>query len=95
MYYYDSAYLGMHSFWWLFWIVLLISFFSFLRPVPGNQWHQMRETPKEILQRRLARGEITTHEYENRKAILDRDEKDIGKTSSKVPRFFSRDPMQI
>ena len=32
-----------------------------------------RETPHEVLRRRLAAGEITTDEYEQRKALLGRD----------------------
>ena len=32
-----------------------------------------RETPHEVLRRRLANGEITPQEYEGRKALLDRD----------------------
>ncbi|WP_231943489.1 SHOCT domain-containing protein [Hydrogenophaga crassostreae] len=32
-----------------------------------------RETPHEILRRRLANGEISTAQYEERKTLLDRD----------------------
>ena len=61
---------GMHLFWWLFWIVLLVAFFSLLTPVPRQR---VRETPLEVLRRRYAAGEISTAEYEERKEKLTRD----------------------
>lgn len=61
---------GMHMFWWLFWIVLFVVFFSLLTPVPRRR---VRETPLEVLQRRYAAGEISTAEYEERKEKLTRD----------------------
>ncbi len=59
--------------WWLFWIILLVSFFSFLTPVPRKKARLNRLTPLDILQRRFAAGEISTEDYEERKAILERD----------------------
>ncbi len=70
MYYNDSGYFGMHFFWWLFWILLWVSFFSMMRPVPRKKWQQLRETPKDILQRRLANGDISEKEYETRRELL-------------------------
>ncbi|MEW6681482.1 MAG: SHOCT domain-containing protein [Nitrospirota bacterium] len=64
------GFFGMHVFWWLFWIVLILAFFSLLTPVPR---HRARETPLQILQRRYAAGELSTQEYEERKARLERD----------------------
>jgi putative membrane protein len=66
------GFFGMHVFWWLFWIVLILAFFSLLTPVPR---HRARETPLQILQRRYAAGELSTQEYEERKARLERDAK--------------------
>lgn len=59
---------GMHLFWWLFWFLIIAAFFSLLTPVPR---HKVRETPLQILQRRLAAGEISTQEYEERKQRLE------------------------
>ena len=73
MYYYDTPFFGMHLLWWVFWVILWVTFFSFLIPVPRRRWRDLRETPLEILQRRLARGEIDEPEYERRKAVLVRD----------------------
>ena len=61
---------GMHVFWWLFWIVLIVGFFVLIEPVPRSR---PRETPLELLQRRYAAGKISSVEYEERKAKLDRD----------------------
>lgn len=63
---------GMHWGWWIFWIafvlIVVLLFWRWLqnqnRPVSG-------ETPLEVLQRRYAAGEISTEEYEERKARLE------------------------
>ena len=68
------GFLGMHLFWWLFWAVLLFAFFSLATPMPRRR---ARETPFEILQRRYAAGEISTGEYEERKALLVKDQSPI------------------
>jgi putative membrane protein len=60
---------GMHLFWWLFWVLVIVLFFVLLRPVPRSR-AETRETPLELLQRRYAAGEITTEEYEERKSRL-------------------------
>ncbi len=61
---------GMHMFWWLFWVVLIILFFGLATPVPRSR---AKLTPIDILQRRYAAGEISTAEYEERKEKLTRD----------------------
>lgn len=66
----DGVYLGMHLIWWLFWIVLLIVVFGVLVPTPRSS---RRTTALEILQRRYAAGELTTQEYEERRARIERD----------------------
>lgn len=61
---------GMHAIWWIIWIILL--FWMFFTPyyVPGKK---RKESPLDILQRRLASGEISKEEYAERKAIIERD----------------------
>jgi putative membrane protein len=71
MYYY---FWGMHWFWWFFWVLLWIIFFSFLMPVRRITYRQM-QSPLQLLQRRYAAGEITSEEYEERRAKLLRDAK--------------------
>jgi putative membrane protein len=64
---------GMHSWWWLFWIVVIgaVLFYGWGRPARRND--RPRESPHAMLRRRLAAGEITPQEYEDRQALLDRD----------------------
>ncbi|MEO7255703.1 MAG: SHOCT domain-containing protein [Casimicrobium sp.] len=77
---YDGGYYmmgGMHGLWWLFWVVLfgVLIFTGWGRS--GGRWNRSRETlrdtPHELLHRRLAGGDITPVEYEERKSLLDRD----------------------
>ena len=65
--------MGMHTFWWIFWIAVVIALVFW--DVGGSRARRdrPRETPHEVLRRRLASGEISTEEYEKRKAVLDRD----------------------
>ena len=70
MFHYQSAYLGMHFIWWCFWLILWVTFFSILIPVPRSRWQKMREAPKDILLRRLANGEISEKEFESRLSII-------------------------
>ena len=73
--FYDGGYFmgGMHALWWLFWIALVgvLLYVGFGRS--GGRRRPPRETPLEVLQRRLAAGAITPQQYEERKALLDRD----------------------
>ena len=74
MYFGNGFYMGgMHGLWWLFWIVLIaaVVYASWGRASGGRRGS--RETPHEVLRRRLASGEIDAQEYEQRKALLDRD----------------------
>jgi putative membrane protein len=73
--FYDGGYLvGMHAWWWLFWVVLVgISLYSFRGRSATGGGGGRRDGPNAILQRRLAAGEITPPQYEERKALLDRD----------------------
>jgi len=65
---------GMHSFWWFIWLVLfVVLWFTVLSPEKRAR-RRDRETPREILCRRLASGEITPEAYEQAKALLDRDQ---------------------
>jgi putative membrane protein len=65
--------IGMHWFWWLFWAALVAVIFFTPWGTPARRGNPSRETPHEVLRRRLAAGELTTQEYEQRKALLDRD----------------------
>lgn len=72
--FYDGGYMmGMHGLGWLVLLVLLAGVFLFGRSRYADRDDDRRETPPEALRRRLASGEITVAEYEERKALLDRD----------------------
>ena len=73
--FHDSTYmLGMHWFWWLFFLALLAALFFAPWGYPVRRNRPARESPHEVLRRRLAAGEITPQEYQQRKALLDRDD---------------------
>ena len=72
--FHDGSYMvGMHGFWWLFWLLMIgvLLFYGWGRP--GRRGERLRETPQQVLHRRLASGEITPQQYEERKALIDRD----------------------
>ena len=85
---FDGGWFGMHMFWWFFWILMLVSFFSFLTPVPRKKARLNRLTPFDILQRRYAAGEISTEDYEERKARLERDAPPIPRPEIQVSRKY-------
>jgi putative membrane protein len=64
---------GMHGLWWVFWIAVVVALVYSVTTRSGWHRRQPRETSHEVLQRRLANGEIDVQQYEERKAILDRD----------------------
>ena len=75
--FYDGGYYmgGMHGLWWFFWLALIgvLVFYGWGSPSVTRQ--RTRETPLDLLKRRLASGEIAPEQYEQRKALLDRDAK--------------------
>ena len=64
---------GMHGFWWMFWLLLVGGLMVFGWGNPGVRGRPPRESPHEVLRRRLAKGELTPAQYEEHKALLDRD----------------------
>lgn len=72
--FYDGGYMmGMHGLWWLLLLVFLAGIFLFGRGRSTDRGDTRREAPHEVLRRRLANGDITGAEYDERKALLDRD----------------------
>lgn len=84
--FYDGGTMGgMHSWWWFFWVLVVgaVLFYSWQRPrshrarqgAAGQaSLHSVsQDKPLEVLRRRLASGEITPQQYEERKTLLDRD----------------------
>ena len=73
----DPYYYGWHSFgfMWLFPVIILIMVIACLFRGPRwmrrhHNWGEGRETPREILDRRYASGEITKEQYEDMRRTL-------------------------
>ncbi len=65
---------GMHAIWWIFWIsALAVVLFGFRSGWGGRGGDGGVESPRDLLRRRLAAGEIAPDEYEERMALLNRD----------------------
>ena len=60
---------GMHFFWWIFWIIIIIWIFATPYDLPGQR--TKTESPLEILKKRFAKGEITKEEYDQKKKVLE------------------------
>jgi len=75
--FYDGGYSmgGMHGLWWFFWLALIGVLVFYGWGSPSAKRRRPHETPLDVLQRRLASGEIAPEQYEQRKALLDRDAK--------------------
>ena len=69
--YYNNYFGGMHLFWWVVWILLLIWIFAIPYNIPFQR--QKRDSPIDVLKRRFASGEITKDEYQEMKKILEND----------------------
>lgn len=67
MWYYNG-YWGMNFIWWIIWILFLIWVFA----TPWG-FRRTRDTSYDILRKRFAAGEITKEEYEEKKAILEKE----------------------
>ncbi|AOF87478.1 hypothetical protein BSY239_2860 [Hydrogenophaga sp. RAC07] len=68
--------MGMHGGWWILLLAIGAAlFYVWQRPDPGGKETDdtPRETPHQLLRRRLASGAITPQQYEEHKALLDRD----------------------
>jgi len=66
--YFEHHFWGMHFFWWLFLIFIILWIFAKSKNNYGMQ--APKETPLEILKRRFANGEISKEEFEEKKKIL-------------------------
>jgi putative membrane protein len=71
---------GMHAIWWIVWIAVIAAVVLLLVRAPGRRADDAKTTANaqsesalEVLRRRYAAGEISTQEYEERKAVLERD----------------------
>ena len=63
-------FVGMHIIWWIIWMVILYWIFASPFSIPGKRFK--KETPLEILKKRLATGEISKDEYLEMKSFLEK-----------------------
>ena len=71
MYYDGYHYWGMHLIWWFIWMGLLFWIFFTPYDIPGQR--KSKNSPLEILKKRFANGEITIEQYQEHKALLDKE----------------------
>ncbi len=62
---------GMNLLWWVVWMVVLFWIFALPYDIPGQR--NRRETALDILQKRLAAGEITIQKYTETKQLIKSD----------------------
>lgn len=67
--YNDYNFFGMHLIWWLIWSLLLIWIFFIPYDIPGQR--AKKDSPLDILKKRLASGQITDAEYRAKKTLLE------------------------
>jgi putative membrane protein len=75
---YEYYYGGMHLIWWFVWFILLSWVFVLPYDIPGQR--NRRNSPLDILERRLSIGEITQEEFAEMKQVLDGEYIDYSKT---------------
>jgi len=68
---YNTSFWGMDFIWWVLLVIMLVWIFAVPYDIPFQR--KRKRTPLEILQVRLASGEIGMEEYEERKKVIDRD----------------------
>lgn len=73
----DWGFGGMHFFWWLFWVISIVVFFSFAMPVRRVRYAEFRSTPLDVLRKRYAAGELTTAEFDERRDRLLADDRGL------------------
>lgn len=61
----------MHLIWWFAWFILLLWIFATPYDIPGQR--KKKDSPLDILQKRLASGKITNEEYHEKKKIFEND----------------------
>jgi len=69
MMYQENYHWGMHLTWWIIWCFFLFWIFATPYKIPGQR--AKKDTPLDILKKRLATGEISNEEYQEKKKVLE------------------------
>jgi putative membrane protein len=72
MMFHSDWFLGVHLLWWLLWLAVIVALVVVVAGLQRRTSNR-RETPLERLQRRYAEGQMSSEEYEERRAKLERD----------------------
>ncbi len=75
---------GMHVFWWLFWALMVVLFFTAIAPASRVR-ARPDDDPDTILRRRYARGELSTAEFEERLVVLRRTSRETAPVGEAEP----------
>jgi len=67
---YKHDYGGLNLFWWFIWVILLFWIFAIPYDIPGQR--KKKDSPLDILKKRLATGEITKDVYLEHKNLLEK-----------------------
>jgi putative membrane protein len=62
---------GMHLIWWFIWMIFIFWIFATPYYIPGQMYR--KDSPFDILRKRFASGQITKEEYQEHKALLEKD----------------------
>jgi putative membrane protein len=72
MYMYDGYHFGgMHLIWWFIWLVFIFWIFATPYDIPGQR--KKNNSPLDILKKRFASGQISKEDYQEHRAILEKD----------------------
>jgi putative membrane protein len=66
--YFNYNFLGINLIWWIMWLFVLLFFVYFFVPFYKKN---KKNTPLDILQRKVSTGDISIEEYEKGKRILE------------------------
>ncbi|MEO6302586.1 MAG: SHOCT domain-containing protein [Bacteroidia bacterium] len=71
MFYDGYHFFGMHLIWWFVWVMLLFWIFATPYEIPYQM--KKKNSALHILQKRFASGQINKEQYQEPKAILEKD----------------------
>ena len=72
MHMYDGyRFWGMHLIWWFIWIMFIFWVFATPYDIPGQM--KKKDSPLDILHKRFASGKMSKEQYQEHKAILEKD----------------------
>jgi putative membrane protein len=69
MYYENYNFVGMRFGWWIFWGLLIFWIFATPYDIPGRRFR--KNSPIQLLKKRLASGEINNEEYQKLKVLIE------------------------